>query len=137
MARLFSLLIVPATATLLASPAAAIEGNVDAGKKVFARCAVCHGVGETKKPIGPTLNNVVGRTAGTEPEYLAKKGSAGYSPAMIEAGAGGLVWTEENLAKWAADPKGMIPKTKMVFPGLKKEQEVADVVAYIKTFSAQ
>ncbi len=126
-----------AVALLLTAPAIAVDGNADAGKKVFARCAICHGIGDAKKPIAPSLNNVIGRTAGTEPEYLAKKGAAGYSPAMIEAGKGGLVWTEENLAMWVADPKKMIPKTKMVFPGLKKEQEIADVIAYVKTFSAQ
>lgn len=112
------------------------EANVDAGKKVFLKCAVCHGIGDTKKPVGPSLNNVIGRTAGTEPDFLAKKG-AGYSKAMIAAGEGGLVWDEAQIAEYITDPKKKIPGNKMAFPGLKKEQERLDVIAYIKTFSAQ
>ncbi|MCX7304248.1 MAG: cytochrome c family protein [Hyphomicrobiales bacterium] len=118
----------------LATPAIALEGNVDAGKKVFAKCGVCHGIGDVKKPIGPNLNNVVGRPAATQPEFLAK-GAAGYSKAMVAAGAGGLVWTEDQIAEWVANPKKKIPGTKMAFPGLSKEQDIADVIAYVKTFS--
>jgi cytochrome c len=122
--------------TALAAPAMAQEANVDAGKKVFMKCAVCHGIGDTKKPIGPSLNDVIGRTAGTQPDFLAKKG-AGYSKAMIAAGEGGLVWDEAQIAEYITDPKKKIPGNKMAFPGLKKEQERLDVIAYIKTFSAQ
>jgi cytochrome c len=118
----------------LSVSAGAVEGNVDDGKKIFLKCAVCHGIGDTKKPIGPNLNNVVGRTAGTEPEFLAKKG-AGYSQAMIKAGEGGLVWDVANIAEYIEDPKKKVPGNKMAFPGLKKEQEIADVIAYISTFS--
>jgi cytochrome c len=118
----------------LAAPASALDGNVDAGKKVFAKCAVCHGIGETTKPIGPNLNNVIGRTAGTQPEFLAKKG-AGYSKAMIAAGEGGLVWDAAQIAEYITDPKKKVPGNKMAFPGLKKEQEIADVIAYVSTFS--
>ncbi len=121
---------------LWAAPAAALEGNVDAGKKVFAKCGVCHGIGDTKKPIGPNLNNVIGRTAGTNPEFVAKKG-AGYSKAMVAAGAGGLVWDEAQIAEYITDPKKKVPGNKMVFPGLKSEQDRLDVVAYVKTFSTQ
>jgi len=112
----------------------AAEGNVDAGKKIFAKCAVCHGIGDTKKPIGPNLNNLIGRTAGTQPDFLAKKG---YSKAMMEAGAGGLVWTEPELLTYITDPKKKVPGNKMAFPGLKAEQDRLDVVAYLKTFSTQ
>ncbi len=135
MFRLLGFLTLSGIVAALTTPVMAIEGNVDAGKKVFAKCAVCHGIGDAKKPIGPTLNGVVGRTAGTQPDFLAKKG-AGYSKAMIAAGEGGLVWTEAEIASWVADPKKKIPGTKMAFPGLKKEQEIADVVAYVKTFSS-
>jgi cytochrome c2 len=125
-----------AVVAVLSTPAAALDGNVDAGKKVFTKCAVCHGIGDTKKQIGPTLNNVIGRVAGTEPDFLAKKG-AGFSKALINAGAAGLVWNETELASWLADPKAKVPGTKMVFVGLKKEQEIADVIAYVKSFTAQ
>ncbi len=136
MARLLNYLAVAGFGITVAMPAYALEGNVDAGKKVFNKCAICHGIDGKKKPIGPTLDNVMGRTAGTEAEFLAK-GNAGYSKAMIAAGEGGLVWTDEEILDWITNPKKKIPGTKMVFPGLPKEQDRADVLAYIKTFSPQ
>jgi cytochrome c len=136
MAIVFKFLALSGIVAALATPVAAQEGNVDAGKKVFLRCAVCHGIGEAKKPIGPTLNGVIGRQAGTEPDFVAKKG-AGYSKAMIAAGEGGLVWDEAQIAEYITDPKKKVPGNKMAFPGLKKEQERLDVIAYIKSFSGQ
>ncbi len=136
MVRVSRFLALSAFAALFATPVLAAEGNADAGKKVFAKCAVCHGIGDTKKPIGPNLNGVIGRTAGTQPEFLAKKG-AGYSKAMIAAGEGGLVWDEAQIAEYITDPKKKVPGNKMAFPGLKEEQDRLDVVAYIKTFSPQ
>jgi len=134
MARLVKFLKLGGVFAILATPAAALDGNADAGKKVFAKCGVCHGIGDTKKPIGPNLNNVVGRTAGTQPEFLAK-GNAGYSKAMIAAGAAGQVWTEDQILEYITDPKKKVPGNKMAFPGLPKEQDRVDVLAYIKTFS--
>lgn len=136
MARVLSFLVATGIVAVFAAPALAAEGNVDAGKKVFVKCAVCHGIGDTKKPIGPNLNDVIGRTAGTQAEFLAKK-AAGYSKAMIEAGAGGLVWDEAAIAEYITDPKKKIPGNKMAFPGLKDEQDRLDVIAYVKTFSTQ
>lgn len=113
---------------------AAAEGDVEAGKKVFLKCAVCHGVGDVKKPVGPTLNGVIGRTAGTEPDFLAK-GAGGYSKAMIEAGKNGLVWTEADIGEYVTNPKKKVPGNKMAFPGLQKPEDIANVIAYLKTFS--
>jgi len=134
MAQISTYFALAGIALVYAMPANALEGNVDAGKKVFNKCAICHGIGDKTKPIAPNLNNVIGRTAGTEPEFLAKGGS-GYSKAMIAAGEAGLVWTDDEILDWITNPKKKIPGTKMVFPGLPKEQERADVLAYIKTFS--
>ncbi|GGD17138.1 c-type cytochrome [Aureimonas glaciei] len=119
-----------ALALLAAGSASGAEGNAEAGKKVFNKCATCHGIGDKKGAVGPSLNGVVGRTAGTLEDYKSK-----YSKPMVAAGAAGLVWSEAELAAWVADPKKKVPGTKMVFPGLKKEQEIADVVAYVKSFS--
>ncbi len=134
MAKNLNFLAAAGIALLVAGPALAAEGNADAGKKVFAKCAVCHGVGDTKKPIGPSLNGVVGRTAGTDADFLAKKG-AGYSKAMIAAGAAGLVWDEANISEYITDPKKKVPGNKMAFPGIKAEQDRLDVIAYVKTFT--
>lgn len=136
MARVLKVLTLLGIVATWAAPVMALEGNAEAGKKVFNKCGVCHGIGETKKPVGPNLNGVIGRTAGTQPEFLAKKG-AGYSKAMIAAGEGGLVWDEAQIAEYITDPKKKVPGNKMAFPGLPNEQDRLDVVAYVKSFSGQ
>ena len=136
MNRMFKLIILAGVSAFVAAPASALDGNADAGAKVFTKCAACHGIGDKPKPIAPTLNNVIGRTAGTDPDYLAK-GAAGYSKALIAAGQKGLVWTDDEILSWLTGPSKKVPGTKMAFPGLPKEQDRADVLAYIKTFSKQ
>jgi cytochrome c2 len=103
---------------------------VDAGQKVFQRCAACHMVGpDAKNRVGPELNGVVGRTAGTLEGYK-------YSPALVDAGAAGLVWNEETLHQFLADPRAMVKGTKMAFPGLKNAEDVNAVIAYIEANGA-
>jgi len=98
-----------------------------AGKKVFNKCMACHDAKTDKNKIGPSLLGVIGRTAGTLESYLAK-----YSANMKEAGAGGLVWDDANLIAYLRDPKAVIPKGKMAFPGLKEDADLANVIAYLK-----
>jgi len=121
------------TATLLSplalSPAHA-AGDADKGEKVFKKCAACHAVGDgAKHKVGPELNDLFGRTAGSLEDYK-------YSNAMKDAGAGGLVWNEETLTTYLTKPKDMINGTKMAFAGLKKEKDIENVLAYLATFSA-
>ena len=111
---------------LVAGQAAAQDAA--AGEKVFAKCKACHVADEDKNKIGPSLMGVIGRTAGT---YAGFK----YSKAMVDAGAGGLVWDDANLTTYLHDPKGMVKGTKMAFPGLKKDDEIANVIAYLKQFT--
>ena len=100
---------------------------VEDGEKVFKKCAACHKVGEgAKHTTGPSLNGVVGRTAGASEGYK-------YSKPMIDAGAGGLVWDAASIDAYLADPKGFIPKNKMSFAGLKKPEDRAAVIAYLAT----
>ena len=116
--------------TVLATPSWA-EGDAGAGEKVFKKCAACHAVGDgAKHKVGPELNELFGRTAGGAEGYK-------YSSAMSEAGQGGLVWDAETLSTYLANPKGMIKGTKMAFAGLKKDDEIANVLAYLKTFSQE
>ena len=75
---------------------------------------------------------MIGRTAGTEESFASK-----YSKAMIAAGEGGLVWTVEEIDRYITDPRKAIPGNKMAFPGLKKEDERANVIAYIAQFSPE
>ncbi len=113
-----------ASAVLFAVPAHA-EGDAAKGEKVFAKCKACHEVEKGVNKVGPTLKGVVGRKAGAAADFK-------YSEAMAAKGAEGLVWDEANIAAYLADPKGFIPKNKMAYAGLKKPEEVADVIAYLK-----
>jgi cytochrome c2 len=112
---------------VVASPAFAADPA--AGEKVFKKCRACHAVGEgAKHKVGPELNDIIGRQAGTAEGFK-------YSNAMIEAGDGGMVWDDEALAAYLAAPKKVVPKTKMAFAGLKKDDDIENVIAYLKTFS--
>ncbi|MDP2122487.1 MAG: c-type cytochrome [Hoeflea sp.] len=114
--------------TVLATPAWA-DGDAGAGEKVFKKCSACHAVGDgAKHKVGPELNDVFGRTAGGAEGYK-------YSSAMVAAGEGGMVWDDTTLTGYLANPKGMIKGTKMAFAGLKKDDEIADVLAYLRSFS--
>lgn len=116
-------------APLLSAPAVA-DGDPAKGEKVFKRCAACHAVGDNaRNKVGPHLNEVFGRTAGELDGFR-------FSKAMIAAGQDGLVWTDETMATYLAAPKKMIKGTKMAFAGLKKEAEIADVLAYLAGYSA-
>jgi len=111
----------------IASPAFAADPA--AGEKVFKKCRACHAVGEgAKHKVGPELNDVIGRQAGTAEGFK-------YSKAMIGAGEEGMVWDDEALAAYLAAPKKVVPKTKMAFAGLKKDADIENVIAYLKTFS--
>jgi cytochrome c2 len=109
--------------------ATAQEGNVQDGEEVFKKCRACHDVGPgAKNKVGPLLNDIFGRKAGTIDGFE-------YSPANKESGAKGLVWTEEVLFKYLENPLSYMQGTKMAFAGLKDAQDRKDVIAYLKTFS--
>jgi len=106
--------------------AAAHAQDVAAGEKEFGVCRACHQIGPNAKiGVGPVLNGVVGRTAGTYPGYS-------YSPANKNSG---IVWTPEELDKYLTNPQAVVPHTKMIFPGLKDEQKRKNVIAYLQQFN--
>lgn len=116
-----------ALALAVAAPAFA-EGDAESGEKVYRKCKSCHMVGEdAENRLGPLLNGIVGAPAGAVEGF-------GYSDAITEKAAEGLVWTEENLAAYLAKPKDFIPGNKMSFAGLRKDDDIADVIAYLATF---
>lgn len=110
---------------LLAQSARAQDDQVAAGEKVFKKCAACHAIGDgATNRVGPELNGLIGRTAGTAPGFS-------YSDAMKAAGAGGLVWNSDTLHTYLEKPKAMVPGTKMTFAGLPKPEDRDAVIAYI------
>lgn len=116
-----------AIAMLVPLPIHAADGDPVAGKKVFNACRACHEAETERNKVGPHLVGVVGRTAGSLESFQSK-----YSANMKEAGANGLVWDEAHLTDYLRDPKAVIPKGKMAFPGLKKDEDLANVIAYLK-----
>jgi cytochrome c len=96
------------------------------GERVFQRCIACHSVvaGEDKLP-GPNLRTVIGRRAGTLPGFR-------FSPALTEAGAGGLVWTRQTLDAYLAHPSLVIPGTEMGPPGLREAGDRQDVIDFLE-----
>lgn len=107
--------------------AASAEGDPGNGEKVFKKCQQCHTI-EAGKKIGPSLAGVIGRQAGTVDGYK-------YSKSMIEFGEIGHRWDAALLNEYLTKPRDLVKKTKMTFPGLKKEQDRADVIAYLMQFS--
>ena len=109
---------------MMAASASAIAADVKKGKKVFKKCKVCHTVKEGgKHKVGPNLHGVFGRTSGTA------EGFKKYSDAMKNAA---IVWDEETIRAYIADPKGYIPKNKMAFKGVRKEKDRDNLIAYLK-----
>lgn len=99
--------------------------DAEAGKTVFNQCRACHQVGEgAKNLVGPQLNGLLGRKAGTIEGY-------NYSDANKNSGK---LWDEAFFATYIKDPKAAIPGTKMVYAGLKDDKKIADLLAYLKGF---
>lgn len=116
-----------AALAVTAAPAFA-DGDAAEGEKVFRKCKACHMVGDdAKNRVGPQLNGVVGREIASVEDFK-------YSDAFMAKKEEGMVWTEENIAAYLEKPKDFIPGNKMTFPGLKKEDDREDVIAYLKQF---
>lgn len=107
---------------------ASTGGDVEAGKKVFRKCKACHMVGDNaKNRVGPVLNGIVGHTKGAVEDFK-------YSKVFEEANAAGEVWTQEALDAYLENPKAAMKGTKMAFAGLRKEDDRANVIAYLASF---
>ena len=106
----------------------AIAGDPAAGEKVFNKCKACHAVGEgARNKIGPELNGIVGEAIASVEGYT-------FSAPLQSYAAEHPTWTVEELHAWLADPKALVPGTKMSFPGLKNPKDIDDVIAYLATF---
>jgi cytochrome c len=108
-----------------ATASAALAQDVAAGKTSFNKCLACHAIGDgAKNKVGPELNGLNGRKAGTAPNYS-------YSDANKNSG---ITWNEAEFKDYIKDPKAKIPGTKMIFPGIKNEKEVNDLWAFLAQY---
>lgn len=129
-------------AAIFAPTSYATAQDATKGAQIFKQCMTCHRIGDgAKNLIGPVLNNVIGRQAGTYEGFR-------YSPMMKAAGENGLVWSEDLIFEYIADPTAFLKKfltdkgkadlatgnALMTFK-LADEQKRKDVIAYVKTFS--
>jgi cytochrome c len=120
--------VVLTAALLLAGLSQAQAQDAAAGEKVFAQCRACHQVGPSaKNAVGPVLNGLFGRHSGSVEGY-------NYSAANKNSG---ITWDEPTFREYIQNPKAKIPGTKMIYAGLKDEQRITDLVAYLKQFDAQ
>jgi cytochrome c len=110
-------------------PLPSLAQDVAAGETVFKRCSACHSVGEgAANRMGPVLNDIVGKQAGTVDGF-------NYSAAMKQAGEAGLVWTPETLDPFLRKPRDFMPGNKMSFGGMTDDEDLADVIAYLVSLS--
>ena len=120
-----------ALAALAAAGGARAEliGDAEKGAEVFAQCAACHQIGQgAEDRIGPHLNGLFGRRAAAHEGYA-------YSASMERAGVDGLIWTRRTLDAYIENPRALVSKTRMSYPGLKDDQARADLLAWLRTFS--
>jgi cytochrome c len=108
---------------MLAAMRPVAAADVEAGKVEFKKCALCHTAEAGKNKIGPSLFGVVGRKSASVENY-------NYSEAMKKFDH---TWDAETLNTYLADPRAVVPGTKMIFPGIKDEKERQDVIAYLET----
>jgi cytochrome c len=117
-----SMLVVIATS---AAASAAFAQDVAAGKTSFNKCLACHAIGDgAKNKVGPQLNGLDGRRSGTAPDYS-------YSDANKNSG---ITWNEAQFKEYIKDPRAKIPGTKMIFPGIKNENEANDLWAFLAQY---
>ena len=110
------------TAFALLMPGATQAADTEAGQKAFAKCKICHAVeAGGRNTAGPNLHGIFGRKAGTLDGFS-------YSAAMKNSG---IVWDDESMAKYLRDPRGSMPGNKMAFPGVKNDEEMANLLAYL------
>ena len=120
---------VPLGALLVLAPIAGAKaqaGDPAAGQRVFNQCMACHTIQQGgPNRVGPNLHGVAGRKAGAMEAFR-------YSANMKQLAEGGLTWDDETLRRYLANPKSVVPQGSMAFPGIRNEQQLNDVIAYVK-----
>jgi cytochrome c len=121
-----SLAMLSTLALAVAAPGIAAAQDAAAGQRVFNQCRACHTVEQGgRNGVGPNLHGVIGRKAGSIEGFR-------YSPAMRAKAEGGLTWDEATLRAYIANPKEVVPAGSMSFVGLRNEQQLNDLMAYLR-----
>ena len=103
-------------------PISGHAADTAAGQALFARCRICHTIqAGAPNTVGPNLHGVFGRKAGTYDSFA-------YSEGMKNSG---IVWDDDTLRKYLTNPKDFVPGNKMAFPGIKDENQLSDLLAYL------
>ncbi len=122
----FAIAFAAAASLALIGPAFA-EGDVAAGRTVYNQCRPCHQIGpDAANSVGPTLNGIFGRKAGEVPNY-------NYSDANKNSG---LTWDEATLREYLKNPRAKVPGTKMIFPGITREAQMDNIIAFLMQLKA-
>lgn len=117
--RVAAMIVGVALAALASSADAA---DPDAGQQLYAQCQSCHGLAPEEHRVGPSLHGIFGREAGTAPGFTR------YSQALVESG---IVWDEETMRDYIADPLGYVPGSRKTYPGVRDAEQREDLVAYL------
>ena len=126
-------LAVAAMVVLAAGAAQAQDFDLAAGEKVFAKCKACHAVGPgAKNKVGPELNGLIGRPVASVEGFKYSTGDG-----SMTAFGEGKTWDAAELEAYLPKPKDLVPKTKMAFAGLKKPEDITNVIAYLASFDAE
>jgi cytochrome c len=113
-------LILPILLSLAPGPTAAAD--IAAGQAEFNKCKICHTLEPGgRNTVGPNLHGVFGRKAGTS-------GNFAYSEAMKSSG---IVWDDQTMAKYLRGPREVVPGGRMAFPGIKDDEQIANLLAYL------
>jgi cytochrome c len=121
--------IVLALAAIMAFSGLAQAQDAAAGKKVFRKCMACHKLGPKalkQRAVGPHLNGIFGRRAGSVEGYKYSKANK----------TSGITWTEEVFAQYIKNPRKYLKGTKMAFAGIKDDQDIKDLIAFLKQYKA-
>jgi cytochrome c len=120
-------ILIVTAALVVASAGATLAQDVEKGEASFRKCLPCHSIGDdAQNKIGPELNGLDGRHSGTAANFS-------YSDANKNSG---IVWSEAEFKDYIKDPRAKVPGTKMIFAGIKNEQEINDLWAYLSQFNA-
>jgi cytochrome c len=123
-----TLVLTAAAMALMASVQSTRAQDVEAGEASFRKCMACHAIGpDAQNKVGPELNGIDGRKAGTAEGYS-------YSTANTSSG---ITWDEAKFKEYITAPSKMVPGTKMAFAGIKNEKEIASLWLYVKQFDAK